>query len=108
MNGFNMSALRGNLQNGISNVMGTMKQMGEMANKFEQIQKIVRLVQNGGNPMELLSSFAQKNPQAEQMMNNLNGKSPDELRSYAENMAKSYGTSLEEVAKKIGISLPNQ
>lgn len=95
-----------NLRGGIQNAVGTMKQMGQMANQIEQIQKIVSLVQNGGNPMELISSFAQKNPQAKQMMGMLDGKSPGELKDYAENMAKSYGTTLDEVAKKIGISIP--
>lgn len=95
-----------NLKGGIQNAVGTMKQMGQMANQIEQIQKIVSLVQGGGNPMELISSFAQQNPQAKQMMGNLDGKSPSELKAYAENMAKSYGTTLDEVAKKIGISLP--
>lgn len=106
-NGFNLNGVRGNLQNIMQNAVGTMKQMGQMANQIEQIQKIVALVQHGGNPMELLSSFAQQNPQAGQMMENLNGKNPDQLRVYAENMAKNYGTSLEEVAKKIGVTLPN-
>lgn len=106
MNGLNFNAIGGNLQNMVGNAVGAMKQMGEMATQIEQIQKIVGLIQNGGNPMELLTSFAQKNPQANQMMGNLSGKSPDELRAYAENMAKSYGTSLEEVAQKIGLTLP--
>ena len=95
-----------NLRGGMQNAVGTMKQMGQMANKIEQIQKIVSLVQGGGDPMELISSFAQNNPQAKQMMGTLDGKSPSELKAYAENMAKSYGTTLDEVAKKIGISLP--
>lgn len=103
-----MNALGGNIQKVMGQAVGAMKQIGQMATQFEQIQKIVSLVQNGGNPMELLSSFAQQNPQAGQMMNSLNGKSPDELRTYAENMARSYGTSLDEVAKKLGVTLPQQ
>lgn len=97
-----MENLRGRMQNAV----GTMKQMGQMANQIEQIQKIVSLVQGGGDPIELISSFAQKNPQAKQMMGTLDGKNPSELKAYAENMAKSYGTTLDEVAKKIGISIP--
>lgn len=106
MNG-GINTLMGNLQQAMGNAVGAMKQMGEMANNFEQVQKIVSLIQRGGNPMELLASFAQQDPQAGQMMQNLNGKSPDELRSYAENMARSYGTSLNEVAQRLGITLPN-
>lgn len=106
MSGINMNAIGGNIQRAMGQAVGTMKQMGQMATQFEQIQKIVAMVQGGGNPMELLSSFAQQNPQANQMMKSLNGKSPEELRTYAENMAKSYGTSLDEVAQKLGVKLP--
>ena len=104
--GPNLNALMGNLQNAMGNAVGAMKQMGQMASQIEQLQKIVSLIQRGGNPMELLGSFAQQDPLAGQMLQNLNGKSPDELRTYADNMARSYGTSLEEVARKLGITLP--
>lgn len=104
--GLNMGAMMGNLQNVMQNAVGKMKQMGEMANQIEQIQKIVGLIRNGGNPMELISAFAKQNPQAEQMMTTLDGKSPDELRAYAENMARSYGVNLADVAKSLGITLP--
>lgn len=104
--GPNLNGMMGNLQQAMGNAVGAMKQMGDLANKFEQIQKIVSLIQRGGNPIELLASFAQQDPQAGQMMQNLNGKSQEELRTYAENMAKSYGTSLDEVAQRLGITLP--
>lgn len=104
--GPNLNGMMGNLQQAMGKAVGAMKQMGQMAQQIEQLQQIVSLVHRGGNPMELLGSFAQRNPQAGQMMQNLNGKSPDELRAYAENMAKSYGTSLDEVAQKLGITLP--
>lgn len=102
-----MKSAPAQLQNMMGNAVGAMKQMGDFANKIEQIQKIVGMIQNGGNPMELLAAFAQQNPQAGQMMSNLSGKSDAEMRAYAENMAKSYGTSLEEVAQKLRIKLPN-
>lgn len=104
MNNFN--ALGNQLRGTMQNAVGTMKQMGEMANQIEQVEKIVALIKNGGNPMELLNSFASQNPQAKQMMGNLQGKSPNEMRAYAENMAKSYGTDLETVARQLGLTLP--
>lgn len=104
--GPNLNGMMGNLQQAMGNAVGAMKQMGQMASQIEQIQKIVALIKGGGNPMELLGSFAQQDPQANQMMQNLGGKSPEELRTYAENMARSYGTTVDEVAKKLGITLP--
>lgn len=96
----------GNIQGALQGAVGAMKQLGEMAGQIEQIQKIVQLIRGGGNPMELISAFAQKNPQAGQMMSNLQGKSPSELEAYARNMAASYGVNVEDVAKSMGINLP--
>lgn len=107
MNGrLNLNGMMGNLQQAFGNAVGAMKQIGEMGKQFEQVQKIVALIQRGGNPMELLTSFARQNPQAGQMMQNLQGKNDSELRTYAENMARNYGTSLDEVAQRLGITLP--
>ena len=66
--GPNLNALMGNLQNAMGNAVGAMKQMGQMASQIEQLQKIVSLIQRGGNPMELLGSFAQQDPQAGQIL----------------------------------------
>lgn len=51
MSGINMNAIGGNIQRAMGQAVGTMKQMGQMATQFEQIQKIVAMVQGGGNPM---------------------------------------------------------
>lgn len=100
----------GNAIDGLTNmageVAGTMRQIGDMGTQLDQIRKLVGLVRNGGNPMSLIQSFAQSNPQANQMMQALNGKSPDELKAYAENMAKSYGTDLNTVMQQIGLNMP--
>lgn len=100
----------GNVVDKITNMTGqaavTMKQIGNMGTQLDQIAKIVGLVRNGGNPMELITTFAQSNPQAQQMMQSLNGKSESELKSYAENMAKSYGTDINTVMQKIGLNMP--
>ncbi len=100
--GFNMNSI-GNL---FGNAVGAMQQVGRMGDQLSQIKQIVSIVNGGGNPLQLISSFARKNPQAGQMMQNLNGKSEAELKVYAENMAKSYGTSLDEVFSKIGMTPP--
>lgn len=85
---------------------GAMKEIGQLGTQIDQLTQIVSLVRKGGNPMELISSFAANNPQAQQMMGQLQNKSPDELRAYAENMARSYGTDLNTVMRQIGISMP--
>ena len=108
-----MNGLFGGLDGMIDNisdmagqVAGTMREIGEMGTQIQQLTKMINLVRKGGNPMELITSFAQQNPQAQQMLSQLQGKSPDELRAYAENMARSYGTDLNTVAKQLGIQMP--
>lgn len=108
-----MNGLFGNIGGMIDNISDmagqaamTMKEIGNMGTQIEQLTKMVSIVRKGGNPMELITSFAQQNPQAQQMLSQLQGKSPDELRAYAENMAKSYGTDLNAVAKQLGIQMP--
>ena len=95
------------LENIAGKVSTAMTQVGQMGEEIGVLQKIVHFARNGGNPMQLLTAFAQKNPQANQMLGNLQGKSDAELKAYAENMAKSYGTNIEDVAKQLGLTLPN-
>ena len=45
------------------NVLGGMKQMGQVANEAEQVMQLIRLYKSGGNPMQMLSQMAQNNPQ---------------------------------------------
>lgn len=104
MNGLNN--LGNNLGNLLNNAAGAMQEVGRMGNQLAQIKQIISMVNGGGNPMQLISSFAQTNPKAGQMLQNLNGKSEADLRAYAENMAKSYGTTLEDVFSQIGMQPP--
>ena len=55
---------------------------------------MLQMARNGGNPMQMLQQMAGQNPQAAQAMRLIQGKSPQQLRQTAENMAKQSGTSL--------------
>ena len=58
------------------------------------------------NPNMLLNLMLRGNPRAAQAMRMLQGKTPDQLRTMAENMAKERGTTVEEIARSMGIKLP--
>ena len=45
------------------------------------------------------------NPQAKQLYESLKGKSPDELRQYAENVAKGKGIDLKQFMSSYGVNL---
>ena len=68
---------------------------------------MMQMMRSGGNPMYLLQQMAAQDPQVSQAMRMIQGKSPQQLRSMAENMAKERGVSLEGMATQMGITLPN-
>ena len=102
----NLNGMIDRLEGMVGQAAGTMKQIGDMGSQLGTIQQMVSVVRHGGNPMQLISSFVKQNPQAQQMLGNLQGKSDAELRQYAENMAKSYGTDLNTVFQKLGMQMP--
>lgn len=70
------------------------------------LMQMVGLLQSGGNPMQMLQQMAMQNPQAAQAMKMIRGKSPQELRQMAENMARERGTTLDAVAQSLGLTIP--
>ena len=68
---------------------------------------MMQIMRSGGNPMYLLQQMTAQDPQVSQAMRMIQGKSPQQLRSMAENMAKERGVSLESMANQMGITLPN-
>lgn len=75
-----------------------------MNNPMLQIQQMMRA---GKNPNAVLQIMAQSNPQVRQVMQMMNGKSPAQLEQMARNMAKERGTTIEDVARSLGIAIPS-
>ena len=75
-----------------------------MNNPMLQIQQLMRA---GKNPNAVLQIMAQSNPQVRQVMQMINGKSPAQLEQMARNMAKERGTTIEDVARSLGIAIPS-
>lgn len=70
------------------------------------MQMMMQMMQNRANPMQYLQNMAGQNPQAVAMMRLIQGKTPEQLHTIATNMAKERGTTLDEVARQMGIKLP--
>lgn len=102
----NLGGMMDRLEGMAGQAAATMKQIGDMGSQLGTIQQVVSMIRHGGNPMQLIASFANQNPKAKQMLGNLQGKSDAELRQYAENMAKSYGTDLNTVFNRLGLQMP--
>ena len=72
-----------------------------MMNLMQMMGQLARMMQGGGNPMQLLQQMAGQNPQMAGFLQTIQGKSPQQLRQMAENLAKERGTSIQEVAGKL-------
>lgn len=68
---------------------------------------LVSTLKNGGNIRLTLQQLAASNPQVRQAMQMINGKSPDQLRMMAENMAKERGVSVNDMLMRLGLANPS-
>ena len=59
-----------------------------------------------GNPMQVLMNEAQGNPQLQQILQQVNGKTPAEIRQMAMSAAQERGIDLNQLAGQMGIRLP--
>lgn len=68
---------------------------------------LMGLVRNGCNPQAMLNQMSQSDPQVRKVLQMMQGKSPAELRRIADNIAAERGTTVEDVARQLGITIPS-
>lgn len=64
---------------------------------------LINLARSGGNPMALMQQMAGRNPRMQHAYSMIQGKTPEQLKQMAENMAKERGMTVEQIAKNIGL-----
>lgn len=69
------------------------------------IVTLLNVARNGGNPMQLMQQMAMQDPRIAQAQQMMQGKSPQQLRQMAENMARERGTTVKDVAQRLGIRI---
>ena len=67
--------------------------------------QILQMAQRG-NPQQIAMQLAQQNPAFRHAMQMMNGKTPEQIRDMAFNMAKQRGVDLNQMARQMGINLP--
>ena len=72
------------------------------------MMSMIQMAMGGMSPMQYLQQRMGQNPQIAQAMNLIQGKTPEQLRQIADNMAKQRGTTVEEISRQYGIPLSNQ
>lgn len=68
--------------------------------------QLIQMLQRGGNPQQLLSQAAQRSPALRQAMQAVNGRTPEQVRDMAYQMAQQRGVDLNQLAQQLGIRLP--
>lgn len=71
------------------------------------MMQMMSLLRSGNNPNAILQTMAMNNPQVRQVMQMMHGKSPEQLRQMANNMAAERGTTVEDIARQLGIQIPS-
>ena len=67
--------------------------------------QVIQMLQRGANPNQLMMQLAQNNPAIRQAMQLVNGKTPDQIRDMAQQMAKQRGIDLDQLTQQLGIRL---
>lgn len=68
--------------------------------------QLIQMIQRGGNPQQLIAQAAQNNPALRQAMQAVNGRTPEQVRDMAYQMAQQRGVDLNQLARQLGIRLP--
>ena len=78
--------------------------MFQMAPMNNPVLALVQAMPQGRNPMALMQSMARQNPQVAQALQMMQGKSPQQLQSMAQNMARERGIDLNQMLRDFGIN----
>lgn len=68
--------------------------------------QLIQMIQRGGNPQQLVMQAAQNNPILRQAMQAVNGRTPEQVRDMAYQMARQQGIDLNQLSRQLGIKLP--
>lgn len=68
--------------------------------------QILDAIRRGANPNQIAAQLAQNNPAIRHAMQIMNGKTPEQVRDMAYQIAQQRGLDLNQIARQLGITLP--
>ena len=68
--------------------------------------QLIMMLQNSGNPMQMLMQASVQNPMIGQILQMTNGKTPAEMRTMALRAAQQKGINLNQLVQSLGLKLP--
>lgn len=69
--------------------------------------QMIRMLRGAKNPMQMIMGLARQNPQLDQVMQMVNGKTPDQMREFATEAARQRGLDISNIARQLGIKIPD-
>lgn len=78
-----------------------------MMNQNNPMAQIMQMMQGGQNPAAILDMLSGVSPQVRQVKDIMRGKSSAELEQMARNMARERGTTIEDIARSLGVQVPS-
>lgn len=67
--------------------------------------QLIGLLQNSQNPMMMIQQLMGNHPQYKQIMQVIQGKTPQQLEQYTRNLAKNQGIDLNQLANQFGLKI---
>lgn len=67
--------------------------------------QVIQALKQGANPNQLMMQLVQQNPAVRQAMQMVNGKTPDQIRDMAQQIARQRGVDLGQLTRQLGIKL---
>lgn len=68
--------------------------------------QMVQMIRNSKNPQQMMMQMARQNPALHQAMQMVNGKTPDQMKQMAYQLAQERGIDIGALANQMGINLP--
>lgn len=65
---------------------------------------LIQAAQHGNDPRAMIRQMAQQNPQVAQAYRLIDGKSPQQLQTIAQNMARERGIDLNQLVQNLGLN----
>lgn len=91
----------------VNNMMGNIMQNAmNKAMQNNPLAPLIKVLQNGGNPMPLVEQMSKNNPIINQGFNMVKGKNQNQLEDMARNLAKERGVDISQVVQGLGFSMP--
>lgn len=85
------------------NPMQMLPQAGGQANN--PLAMLIQAAQNGGDPKAMIRQMAMQNSQVAQAYRLIDGKSPQQLQTIAQNMARERGIDLNQMVQNLGLNI---